>query len=60
MMRSKRFLDQINAQHDEIKANYDKEFDIKRRKITQGDDLAPGVQKIVKVYLSGTSSPTAR
>jgi len=45
-------LDQINAQHDEIKADYDKEFDLKRRKITQGDDLAPGVQKIVKVYLA--------
>ena len=46
------YLDQINAQNDEIKADYDNEFDIKRRKITQGDDLAPGVQKIVKVYLA--------
>ena len=46
------YLDQIVAQYDEIKADYDKEFDIKRRKITQGDDLAPGVQKIVKVYLA--------
>ncbi|PKF60304.1 DNA-directed RNA polymerase subunit beta [Psychromonas sp. psych-6C06] len=45
-------LDQIIAQYDEVKADYDKEFDIKRRKITQGDDLAPGVQKIVKVYLA--------
>jgi DNA-directed RNA polymerase subunit beta len=45
-------LDQIIAQYDEIKADYDKEFDLKRRKITQGDDLAPGVQKIVKVYLA--------
>jgi len=46
------YLDQIIAQYDEVKADYDKEFDIKRRKITQGDDLAPGVQKIVKVYLA--------
>ena len=45
-------LDQIVAQYDEIKADYDKQFDIQRRKITQGDDLAPGVQKIVKVYLA--------
>ncbi|WP_028863208.1 DNA-directed RNA polymerase subunit beta [Psychromonas aquimarina] len=45
-------LDQIVSQYDEIKADYDKEFDLKRRKITQGDDLAPGVQKIVKVYLA--------
>jgi len=45
-------LDQIVAQYDQIKADYDKEFDLKRRKIIQGDDLAPGVQKIVKVYLA--------
>lgn len=31
---------------------YDKRFEEKRRKITQGDDLAPGVLKIVKVYLA--------
>ncbi|WP_094752584.1 DNA-directed RNA polymerase subunit beta [Psychromonas sp. CD1] len=46
------YLEQIIAQYDEIKADYEKEFDVKRRKITQGDDLAPGVQKIVKVYLA--------
>ena len=46
------YLEQIITQYDEVKADYDKEFDIKRRKITQGDDLAPGVQKIVKVYLA--------
>ena len=45
-------LDQIVAQYAEIKADFDKDFDLKRRKITQGDDLAPGVQKIVKVYLA--------
>ncbi|WP_411992876.1 DNA-directed RNA polymerase subunit beta [Agarivorans sp. DSG3-1] len=45
-------LEQIAAQYDEIKAEFDKQFDIKRRKITQGDDLAPGVLKIVKVYLA--------
>ncbi|MDI8838980.1 hypothetical protein MJI69_13550 [Salmonella enterica subsp. enterica serovar Anatum] len=27
-------------------------LEAKRRKITQGDDLAPGVLKIVKVYLA--------
>jgi DNA-directed RNA polymerase subunit beta len=31
---------------------YDEKFDKKRKKITQGDDLAPGVLKIVKVYLA--------
>ncbi len=45
-------LDQIAEQHAEIKADFDKKFEVKRRKITQGDDLAPGVLKIVKVYLA--------
>ena len=45
-------LDQIADQHVEIKADFDNKFEVKRRKITQGDDLAPGVLKIVKVYLA--------
>ncbi|MFC3095164.1 DNA-directed RNA polymerase subunit beta [Alteromonas sediminis] len=45
-------LDQIAEQHAEIKADFDKKYEIKRRKITQGDDLQPGVLKIVKVYLA--------
>ena len=45
-------LDQIADQHVEIKADFDTKFEVKRRKITQGDDLAPGVLKIVKVYLA--------
>ncbi|KXI26841.1 DNA-directed RNA polymerase subunit beta [Paraglaciecola hydrolytica] len=45
-------LDQIAEQHSEIKADFDTKFEAKRRKITQGDDLAPGVLKIVKVYLA--------
>jgi len=45
-------LEQIAEQYDELKADFDKKFEAKRRKITQGDDLAPGVLKIVKVYLA--------
>ena len=45
-------LEQIGEQYAEIKAEFDKKFELKRRKITQGDDLAPGVLKIVKVYLA--------
>ncbi|MGQ8366177.1 DNA-directed RNA polymerase subunit beta [Glaciecola sp. 1036] len=45
-------LDQAAEQYSEIKNDFDKKFEIKRRKITQGDDLAPGVLKIVKVYLA--------
>ena len=45
-------LDQIAQQYSEIKHDFDNKFEVKRRKITQGDDLAPGVLKIVKVYLA--------
>ncbi|QYJ86323.1 DNA-directed RNA polymerase subunit beta [Shewanella mesophila] len=45
-------LEQLAEQAEELKADFDKKFEIKRRKITQGDDLAPGVLKIVKVYLA--------
>ncbi|MBV7415900.1 DNA-directed RNA polymerase subunit beta [Aeromonas encheleia] len=45
-------LEQIGEQHIELKADFDKKFENKRRKIIQGDDLAPGVLKIVKVYLA--------
>ncbi|WP_299494155.1 DNA-directed RNA polymerase subunit beta [uncultured Shewanella sp.] len=45
-------LEQLSEQHAELKADFDKKFEVKRRKITQGDDLAPGVLKTVKVYLA--------
>ncbi|MDP4537498.1 DNA-directed RNA polymerase subunit beta [Alkalimonas collagenimarina] len=45
-------LEQLAAQYEEIRTEYDKKFEVKRRKIIQGDDLAPGVLKIVKVYLA--------
>ena len=45
-------LEQLAAQYEEIRIEYDKKFEAKRRKIVQGDDLAPGVLKIVKVYLA--------
>ena len=34
------------------RAEFDKMFEVKKGKITQGDDLAPGVLKMVKVYLA--------
>ncbi|WP_189577120.1 DNA-directed RNA polymerase subunit beta [Marinobacter zhanjiangensis] len=34
------------------KKEHDERFDDKKRKLQQGDDLAPGVLKIVKVYLA--------
>ncbi|UDG80160.1 DNA-directed RNA polymerase subunit beta [Candidatus Steffania adelgidicola] len=45
-------LEKLAEQHDELKNEFEKKLEAKRRKITQGDDLAPGVLKIVKVYLA--------
>ena len=45
-------LEYLAQQHEELRSDYDKRYDEKRRKITQGDDLQPGVLKIVKVYLA--------
>ena len=40
--------ERLKAQREEFKRRYDE----KRQKITAGDDLAPGVLKMVKVYLA--------
>ncbi|MBM7073271.1 DNA-directed RNA polymerase subunit beta [Shewanella sp. 202IG2-18] len=45
-------LEQLADQHAEVKTDFETRLDIKRRKISKGDDLAPGVLKIVKVYLA--------
>jgi DNA-directed RNA polymerase subunit beta len=41
-------FERLNAQRDE----FDRRFEEKKAKITAGDDLAPGVLKMVKVYLA--------
>jgi DNA-directed RNA polymerase subunit beta len=45
-------LEQIAEQYVALKEEFDRKFESKRQKIIQGDDLAPGVLKIVKVYLA--------
>jgi DNA-directed RNA polymerase subunit beta len=45
-------LEKINRQMDQQRKDFDQKFEEKRRKLTQGDDLAPGVLKMVKVYLA--------
>ncbi|VFP80554.1 DNA-directed RNA polymerase subunit beta [Candidatus Erwinia haradaeae] len=42
----------LTDQYHELKNEFEKRLNEKRRKITQGDDLAPGILKIVKVYLA--------
>jgi DNA-directed RNA polymerase subunit beta len=36
----------------QIRAQFDKLYEEKKKKLTQGDELPPGVQKMVKVYLA--------
>ncbi|MDF1645359.1 MAG: DNA-directed RNA polymerase subunit beta [Legionellaceae bacterium] len=45
-------LEQVSKQLAELAKEIEKRFNDSRKKITQGDDLAPGVLKIVKVYLA--------
>jgi DNA-directed RNA polymerase subunit beta len=45
-------LETASKQSAELKKMMDAKFKEKRAKITQGDDLAPGVLKIVKVHLA--------
>ncbi|MXP67972.1 DNA-directed RNA polymerase subunit beta [Pantoea sp. Aalb] len=45
-------LKQLSKQYNELKIEFEKKIEAKRIKITQGDDLAPGILKIVKVYLA--------
>ncbi len=45
-------IEALAANLEEQKKEYDKKLEIKRVKITQGDDLAPGVLKVVKVYMA--------
>ena len=45
-------LERAEAQLKERRRELDERFEDKRKKLTQGDDLAPGVLKIVKVYLA--------
>lgn len=45
-------IEKLAKQHNDLKEKFNKKIEMKRRKITQGDDLAPGVLKIVKVYLA--------
>ncbi|MEE4294215.1 MAG: DNA-directed RNA polymerase subunit beta [Xanthomonadales bacterium] len=45
-------LEQMADQLKEQRKGFDERFEEKKGKITQGDDLAPGVLKMVKVYLA--------
>ena len=45
-------LEAVREGLERTRADFDQAFEIKRKKLTQGDELPPGVQKMVKVYLA--------
>ncbi|MCF6323646.1 MAG: DNA-directed RNA polymerase subunit beta [Gammaproteobacteria bacterium] len=45
-------LEALHGQFKQLKKEFEAKFEEKRAKLTAGDDLAPGVLKMVKVYLA--------
>lgn len=45
-------LEQLAEQYEELRKEFERKLEVQRGKIIQGDDLAPGVLKVVKVYLA--------
>ncbi|MES0875371.1 DNA-directed RNA polymerase subunit beta [Sinimarinibacterium thermocellulolyticum] len=45
-------LEAANKQLKDMRSEFDKRFEDKKRKIQSGDELSPGVLKMVKVYLA--------
>jgi DNA-directed RNA polymerase subunit beta len=45
-------IETFKANLENAKKEFAKRFDVKKKKLTQGDELQPGVQKMVKVYMA--------
>ncbi len=45
-------LENLRDSIDQTRKDFDVAFEAKKKKLTQGDELPPGVQKMVKVYLA--------
>ncbi len=45
-------LEAVLEQVEQQRKDFDEKFEVKKKKITMGDDLPPGVLKMVKVYLA--------
>ena len=50
--KANQHLETLTLQLKQLRKDHDTKLDLKRKKLMQGDDLAPGVIKIVKVYLA--------
>lgn len=49
---TKQQLESAIKQLEKLRKDFDEKYEAKRKKLIQGDDLAPGILKIVKVYLA--------
>jgi DNA-directed RNA polymerase subunit beta len=45
-------LESLRDSLEKTRTDFDVAFELKKKKLTQGDELPPGVQKMVKVYLA--------
>ncbi len=45
-------LEAIKESLSQMRIRFDQEYETKKRKLTQGDELPPGVQKMAKVYVA--------
>ncbi len=45
-------LEAIKESLAQMRVRFDQEYEVKKRKLTQGDELPPGVQKMAKVYVA--------
>ena len=45
-------LENLRESIEQTRRDFDQAFEAKKKKLTQGDELPPGVQKMVKVYLA--------
>ncbi|HBS52175.1 MAG TPA: DNA-directed RNA polymerase subunit beta [Coxiellaceae bacterium] len=45
-------IELASKQLEHVLKEHDKKLDVERKKLAQGDDLAPGILKVVKVYLA--------
>jgi DNA-directed RNA polymerase subunit beta len=45
-------LESLRESIEQTRRDFDQAFEAKKKKLTQGDELPPGVQKMVKVYLA--------
>ena len=50
--QASRQLEQLKDSLDQKRVEFDKAFEEKKKKLTSGDELPPGVQKMVKVYIA--------